>query len=151
MGHRSSKTFLRHSGSGETILVAVPPSIAKRERGGSLFSEAPEKSADLKTSPAAEKAVYSFYAGKAGLVMFKTTISSKGQIAIPKAMRERLNLKPGTELSIDVQGQALVLRRLVRNHPDWHTMRGMFRGGPDLLFDLIAERTAQIARDNDRI
>lgn len=82
--------------------------------------------------------------------MTKTTISSKGQIAIPKAVRERLNLKAGTEISIDVQGQALVLKRLVRSHPDWHTMRGMFRGGADLLSDLTNDRAAEIARDNDR-
>jgi len=82
--------------------------------------------------------------------MTKTTISSKGQIAIPKAVRERLNLKAGTEISIDVQGQAMVLKRLVRKHPDWHTMRGMFRGGADLLQDLTAERAAEITRDNDR-
>jgi len=30
----------------------------------------------------------------------------KGQIAIPKAVRERLNLGIGTEVSIDVQGEA---------------------------------------------
>jgi AbrB family looped-hinge helix DNA binding protein len=42
--------------------------------------------------------------------MTKTTISSKGQIAIPKAIRQRLNLKAGTEISIDVQGQAIVLK-----------------------------------------
>jgi AbrB family looped-hinge helix DNA binding protein len=81
----------------------------------------------------------------------KTTISSKGQIAISKAVRERLNLKAGTEISIDVQGQALILRRLVRNHPDWHTMRGMLQGGADLLQDLTADRTAEIARDNTRL
>ena len=83
--------------------------------------------------------------------MTKTTISSKGQIAIPKAVRERLNLKAGTEISIDVQGEAMVMKRLVRNHPDWRTMRGMFRGGADLLSDLTADRAAEIARDNDRI
>ena len=33
--------------------------------------------------------------------MTKATISSKGQIAIPKAVRQRLNLKAGTEISID--------------------------------------------------
>jgi AbrB family looped-hinge helix DNA binding protein len=80
----------------------------------------------------------------------KTTISSKGQIAIPKAIRERLNLKAGSEISIDVQGQAMVLKRLVRNHPDWHTMRGMFRGEPDLLEELARDRAAEIARDNAR-
>jgi len=80
--------------------------------------------------------------------MTKTTISSKGQIAIPKAVRERLNLKAGTEISIDVQGQSLVLKRFVRNHPDWHTMRGMFRAGADLLSDLTNDRAAEIVRDN---
>jgi AbrB family looped-hinge helix DNA binding protein len=60
--------------------------------------------------------------------MTKTTVSSKGQIAIPKAVRERLNLKAGTEVSIDVQGEALIMKRLVRNYPDWRTMQGMVRG-----------------------
>ena len=81
--------------------------------------------------------------------MSKTIISSKGQVAIPKALRERLNLKAGTEVSIDVQGEALVMKRTVRNYPDWHTMRGMFRGA-DLLKDLTADRSAEIARDNAR-
>jgi antitoxin component of MazEF toxin-antitoxin module len=65
-------------------------------------------------------------------------------------VRERLNLKAGTEVSIDVQGEVLVMKRTVRNHPDWHTMRGMFRGD-DLLKDLTDDRTAEIARDNARI
>lgn len=82
--------------------------------------------------------------------MTKATISSKGQIAIPKAVRERLNLKAGTEISIEVQGETLVMKRLGRNHPDWRTMRGMFRGA-NLLKDLADDRTAEIARDNARL
>src|SRR5258708_5871303 len=65
--------------------------------------------------------------------MTKATISSKGQIAIPKAVRDRLNLKAGTELVIDVQGEDLVMKRLVRDFPNWRTMRGMFRGSADEL------------------
>ena len=91
-----------------------------------------------------------FYLGESKAFVTKTTISSKGQIAIPKAVRERLNLKAGTEISIDVQGQALVLKRLVRNHPDWHTMRGMLRGGAYLLSDLTNDRASEITRDHDR-
>jgi AbrB family looped-hinge helix DNA binding protein len=82
--------------------------------------------------------------------MIKATISSKGQIAIPKAVRERLRLNAGTELSIDVQGEALVMKRMVPNYPDWRTMRGMFRGS-ELLKDLVDDRAAEIARDNARI
>ena len=83
--------------------------------------------------------------------MTKATISSKGQIAIPKAVRERLNLKDGTEVSIDVQGEALVMKRLVRNFPDWRTMRGMAKGGESLTQALMEDRAAELAHDNARI
>jgi AbrB family looped-hinge helix DNA binding protein len=82
--------------------------------------------------------------------MTKVTISSKGHIAIPKAVRERLNLKAGAEISINVQGEALVMKRFVRNYPDWHTMRGMSRG-TDLLKDLTDDRAAEIASDNAHV
>ncbi len=80
--------------------------------------------------------------------MTQTTISLKGQIVIPKAVRERLNLKAGTQVSIDVQGESLVMRRLVRNYPDWHTMRGMAKGGESLTKALMDDRAAEVARDN---
>ncbi|MGA7410802.1 MAG: AbrB/MazE/SpoVT family DNA-binding domain-containing protein [Bryobacteraceae bacterium] len=83
--------------------------------------------------------------------MTKAAISSKGQIAIPKAVRERLNLKTGTEVSIDVQGEALVMKRLVRGFPDWRTMQGMVRGGETLTQSLEAEHCAEIARDDARL
>lgn len=83
--------------------------------------------------------------------MTKATISSKGQIAIPKAVRERLNLQAGTQVSIDVQGEALVMKRLVRNYPDWRTMRGMAKGGDSLTKALIEDRAAELAHDNARI
>lgn len=82
--------------------------------------------------------------------MSKTTVSSKGQVAIPKALRARLNLKAGTEVAFDIQGDALVMKKTVRNHPDWRAMRGMLRGA-DLLKDLTADRSAEIARDNARV
>jgi AbrB family looped-hinge helix DNA binding protein len=80
--------------------------------------------------------------------MTKTTISPKGQIVIPKALRERLNLKAGTQVSIDVQGEALVMKRLVRSFPDWRTMEGMARGGESLTAALTEERAAEKARDD---
>jgi AbrB family looped-hinge helix DNA binding protein len=82
--------------------------------------------------------------------MTKATISSKGQISIPKAVRERLNLKAGTEISIDVQGEALVMKRLVRNYTDWRTMQGMVRGEGSLTEALEAEHRAELAREDAR-
>ena len=83
--------------------------------------------------------------------MTSATISSKGQIAIPKAVRDRLNLKAGTEVVIDVQGEALVMRRLVREFPDWRTMRGMSKGEGSLTKALEEERAAENARYDARI
>ena len=83
--------------------------------------------------------------------MTKATISSDGQIAIPKAVRERLNLTAATELTIDVQGEILLLKRVVSNYPDWRTMRGMAAGGESLTKALMEERAADLAHDNARI
>jgi AbrB family looped-hinge helix DNA binding protein len=83
--------------------------------------------------------------------MTKATISSKGQIAIPKAVRKRLNLKAGTEISIDVQGETMVMKRLVRNFPDWRTMQGMVRGEESLTRALEAEHRAELACDEARL
>lgn len=83
--------------------------------------------------------------------MTKTKISSRGQIAIPKDVRERLNLKPGTEISIDVQGESLVVKRMSGKYPDWRTMEGMARGGESLTKALMEERAAEHAHYDARI
>ena len=43
--------------------------------------------------------------------MAKTRMSSKGQVIIPKAVRERQGWQPGTELEVEDQGDVVVLRR----------------------------------------
>ncbi len=48
------------------------------------------------------------------------TISSKGQITIPKGVRERCGLTPGTRVEFEVrEGGALVRRRRPERHPAW--------------------------------
>ena len=83
--------------------------------------------------------------------MTKATVSSKGQIAIPKAVREKLNLKAGTELEIDVQGATLVMRRVVSKFPHWSTMRGMSKGPGSLTKALEEDRAAENAHYEARI
>jgi AbrB family looped-hinge helix DNA binding protein len=83
--------------------------------------------------------------------MNKATISSRGQIAIPKTVRDRLNLKPGTDLSVEVRGETLVMKRLVPNYPDWRTMQGMVRSGGSLSEALEAEHRAELAREDARL
>lgn len=82
--------------------------------------------------------------------METTTVSSKGQIVIPKAIRERLRLTPGTALQIDVQGETLLMQRVVKGYGDWRTMRGMLRVGGNLLEELARERAEELAREDAR-
>lgn len=41
-----------------------------------------------------------------------TRLSTRGQIVIPKKMREQLNLQPGEYLAIEINQGQIVLRRL---------------------------------------
>ena len=62
--------------------------------------------------------------------MTKATVSAKGQISIPKAIGERLNLKPGTQVALDVQGERIVMKRLVAWVPGLaHDARDAARSG----------------------
>ena len=41
--------------------------------------------------------------------MIKTTLSSKGQVVLPRLVRSRLHLAPGTRLVCEVQGDSVIL------------------------------------------
>ena len=43
--------------------------------------------------------------------MVKTRLSSKGQVIIPKAVRERQGWQPGTELEVEDQGDVRAAAR----------------------------------------
>jgi antitoxin PrlF len=54
-----------------------------------------------------------------------STVTSKGQITIPKAIRDRLRLQPGhrVEFQVDRQGQVIMRPR----NRDFHSLRGIIR------------------------
>ena len=56
--------------------------------------------------------------------METVTVSSKGQIAIPKSIREALNLSEGTKLTLDVEGHRIVLAK----EPGWRKLGGSVKG-----------------------
>jgi len=74
----------------------------------------------------------------------KARMSSKGQIAIPKPIRDQLGLDEGTDLSIRVEGDSLILRKFARDR--WRRWRGKNPGSP-LLKDLAKERRVERRRD----
>lgn len=55
------------------------------------------------------------------------TVSSKGQITIPKSIRKRYALEPGTEVEFELRDDgALLHRKRGRRHPIWKVL-GTFR------------------------
>jgi len=74
--------------------------------------------------------------------VFTTTVSSKGQVVIPKAMRERLGLHSGDVLQVEEVDGALLLRVL---HEDPAALKARLLGPPVPLSSL-AGRLAHLAR-----
>ena len=66
------------------------------------------------------------------------TISEKGWVVIPKALRQKYGLRAGDRVQIVDYGDGLSLVPL----PDdpVAALRGMFADGPSLTADLLAER-----------
>lgn len=74
-------------------------------------------------------------------------VGPKGQVVIPKAVREELGIQPGDEVIVDtVDGEARV--RLAADEP---ALLGLLAdGGPPLTAELEREHREEIARDQRR-
>ena len=77
--------------------------------------------------------------------MEQVRISSKGQIAIPKAVREALNLTEGAKLTLELRGQEIVLSK----EPDWKKLRGA-AAGTDLIKAFAAHKKQERESENSR-
>jgi antitoxin PrlF len=75
--------------------------------------------------------------------METVTVSSKGQIAIPKVVREALNLSIGSKLTLDLRGGEIVLSR----EPAWKKLRGL-GADPDLMEKFAEHRRAERERED---
>jgi AbrB family looped-hinge helix DNA binding protein len=65
--------------------------------------------------------------------MVTTTVSSRGQVVIPRALREKYRLTSGTRLQVVESGAGLVLTPVrqagpPRRLPGWRTLRGAVKG-----------------------
>jgi AbrB family looped-hinge helix DNA binding protein len=66
----------------------------------------------------------------------KATVSEKGQVTIPKQLRERLGIEPGQELDFSDENGRLVARK-VQNRNPVDAVYGILSvpGGTDALID----------------
>jgi AbrB family looped-hinge helix DNA binding protein len=79
--------------------------------------------------------------------MLKAHMSSRGQVAIPKAVREELGLEEGASLIVRVEGDEVILRKATTG--SWRDWEGRFKGS-DLLGELARSRRKELARDRKR-
>lgn len=77
--------------------------------------------------------------------MEQVTVSSKGQIAIPKNVRDALNLSEGTKLTLEVCGQDIILRK----DPKWKKLHGA-GADLDLMSAFAQHKTLERERENSR-
>lgn len=72
------------------------------------------------------------------------TMSSKGQVVIPRQIRDRLRLGEGVRVEVVLKGGAVLLRPLRPQAAGWQRWRGAF-AGRGLLKALLKEHAAEIA------
>ncbi len=68
-----------------------------------------------------------------------STISSKGQITVPKAVRDRLGLKEGTTVEFELTGEGVLLRKGHKGTRPVDRVRGLLtrgRSSDDLIADM---------------
>jgi AbrB family looped-hinge helix DNA binding protein len=79
------------------------------------------------------------------MIMEKVTVSSKGQIAIPKAVRDALNLREGSKLTVEVRGREIVLSKELA----WRKLQGA-AADQDLMSAFAAFKGQEREREDSR-
>jgi len=83
--------------------------------------------------------------------MATTTVSSKGQVVIPRHLREKHRLTSGVRLQINETEEGLVLSPIKRARPSaghqagWRSLRGSAKG-TDALKEHLAEHRREATR-----
>lgn len=66
-------------------------------------------------------------------------LSSKGQIVIPKDIRDALGLREGDKLEVALEGHRVVMRTVSEKYPDWRTLQGAFGPVDQTTTEIMAE------------
>ena len=79
--------------------------------------------------------------------MLKARVSSRGQLALPKEVRDQLGLDEGASVTVRVDGDEVILRKVVTGN--WREWDGRFKRS-DLLGDLARSRRKELMHDRKR-
>lgn len=79
--------------------------------------------------------------------MAEVVVSSKGQIVLPKNIREEFGLKEGDRVSVKVEGDHVCIRRTQsRAEHDWRRWRGRLKG-TQAIGDHLAEHADEVKNE----
>jgi AbrB family looped-hinge helix DNA binding protein len=79
--------------------------------------------------------------------MLKARVSSRGQLVLPKEVRDQLGLHEGACVTVRVEGNEVILRKAVTGN--WTEWEGRFEGS-DLLGDLARSRRKELRHNRKR-
>jgi antitoxin PrlF len=78
-------------------------------------------------------------------------VGTKGQVVIPKAIRDRIGIRPGDEVAFEAEGDLIRIRRVADAAADRATqikgLRGLWSGEGTGTNALAAERRAELAAE----
>ena len=79
--------------------------------------------------------------------MASVVLSSKGQVVLPKEVRDKLGIGPGDTLQVRLEDEAIVLERAAKPRgKGWRRWRGALKGS-NCLATLAEEHRAEVERD----
>jgi AbrB family looped-hinge helix DNA binding protein len=74
-----------------------------------------------------------------------STISAKGWIVIPSELRKKYGLRPGDRVHVREEDGRIVLVPALKD--PIRELRGMFKGGPSMTAELVAEHRREVEQD----
>ena len=79
----------------------------------------------------------------------ETTATTKGQVVIPASVRQKLGIKAGTRIRVELDeaNAQIILKPITREYI--HSLRGRFRGA-GLLEELEASRARDLEREEKK-
>lgn len=73
--------------------------------------------------------------------METSTTTSKGQIVIPRKLRAKYGIKPGTKVGFVEKDGELIIKALTKKH--FESLAGWLQDSPDLIAELLKEKKTE--------
>lgn len=61
----------------------------------------------------------------------ESVISERGQVTLPKDLRDKLGLRPGTSVTFKVSKEGLLLKKSSNKKPDFRSVFGIIKSDKD--------------------